>query len=169
LVTACASCTSTIGEVWPALLDGELGRRAERIAAKTVDINAFLMNDLGVTAATPSNGARKVTYHDPCHLKKSLGVAAEPRAVLQANPNVQLVEMGEPDWCCGMGGSFNLQYYDISSRIGQKKRDNIAAAKPDAVATGCPACMLQISDMLSRAGDRIAVTHPVQLYAESLP
>ncbi|MFP4310067.1 MAG: (Fe-S)-binding protein [Desulfococcaceae bacterium] len=169
LVTACASRTSTIGEVRPALLDGELGRRSERIAAKTVDVNAFLVNDLGVAAAEPANGARKATYHVPCHLKKSLGVAAEPRAVLRANPNVRRVEMGKPDWCCGMGGSFNLRYRDISSRIGPKKRDNIAAAQPDAVATGCPACVLQISDMLSRAGDRIAVTRPVQLYAESLP
>jgi glycolate oxidase iron-sulfur subunit len=169
LVTACASCTSTIGEVWPALLDGELGRRAERVAAKTVDINAFLVNELGVTAAAPSSGARKVTYHDPCHLKKSLGISAEPRTVLQANPGVRLTEMAEPDWCCGMGGSFNLQYYDISSNIGQKKRDQIAAAEPDVVATGCPACMLQISDMLSRAGDRVAVKHPVELYAETLP
>ncbi|MFP4032844.1 MAG: heterodisulfide reductase-related iron-sulfur binding cluster [Desulfococcaceae bacterium] len=89
--------------------------------------------------------------------------------MLRANPNVRRVEMGKPDWCCGMGGSFNLRYRDISSRIGPKKRDNIAAAQPDAVATGCPACRLQISDMLSRAGDRIAVARPVQLYAESLP
>lgn len=169
LVTACATCTATIGEVWPALLDGELGRRAERLAAKTTDINAFLVNTLGVAPATPSDDARTVTYHDPCHLKKSLGVVAEPRTVLQATPDVRLAEMPESDWCCGMGGSFNLQYYDISSQIGQKKRDHIAAAAPAAVATGCPACMLQISDMLSRAGDRIAVHHPVELYAESLP
>jgi len=27
--------------------------------------------------------------------------------------------------------------------------------------------MLQISDMLSRAGDRIAVKHPIEIFAES--
>jgi glycolate oxidase iron-sulfur subunit len=36
------------------------------------------------------------------------------------------------------------------------------------VATGCPACMLQITDMLSQAGDRIRVKHAVEIYAEAL-
>jgi glycolate oxidase iron-sulfur subunit len=48
------------------------------------------------------------------------------------------------------------------------KRDHIAATGCSVLATGCPACMLQISDMLSQAGDRIAVKHPVEIYAESL-
>ena len=68
----------------------------------------------------------------------------------------------------GVGGSFNLRHCGVSSRIGPKKRGHIAA-EPGAVAAGCPACMSQISDMQARAGDRVAVKHPVELYAESLP
>jgi len=109
-----------------------------------------------------------ITYHDPCHLKKSLGVAAEPRALIQANPNYQFKEMPESDRCCGLGGSFNLYYYELSANIGTRKRDHIASSGCSAVATGCPACMIQLSDMLSKAGDQIAVRHPVEIYAESL-
>ena len=103
-------------------------------------------------AAGPEDGRIPVTYHDPCHLKKSLGVAAQPRALLQANPAYILKEMPESDWCCGCGGSFNLQHYEISAAIGKRKRDNIATSGCRVVATGCPACMLQITDMLSQAG-----------------
>jgi glycolate oxidase iron-sulfur subunit len=67
-----------------------------------------------------------------------------------------------------MGGSFNLQYYDISRNIGKKKAEQIIQTGADVLATGCPACMIQISDMLSRAGARIAVRHPVELIAETL-
>ena len=88
--------------------------------------------------------------------------------MLQANPGYHLKEMTQADACCGMGGSFNLQYYEISSEIGKKKRENIKASGCDVVATGCPACMLQISDVLSRSNDRIAVRHPIQIYAEGL-
>jgi glycolate oxidase iron-sulfur subunit len=109
-----------------------------------------------------------ITYHDPCHLKKALGVSAEPRAMIRANPRYQLKEMASSDWCCGMGGSFNLQYYGISSKIGRQKRDNIVATGCSSIATGCPACMLQISDALSQAGDRITVRHPIEIYAERL-
>jgi len=173
LVTACATCTSTIHEVWPMMsahLGGNLKSRAEAVARKTIDINAFLVRHLNVAAsAAPSDPpAHTVTYHDPCHLKKGLKVFREPRTLIQANPDYRLKEMDAPDWCCGMGGSFNLQYYAESSRIGKLKRDQIVRTGCDTLATGCPACMLQISDMLSQAGDRIAVKHPVQIYAESL-
>jgi glycolate oxidase iron-sulfur subunit len=173
LVTACATCTATIKKVWPKLIgaeDARLHRRAAELADRTMDISQFLVENTAVpeAAAAGGNPKRRVTYHDPCHLKKSLGVSAAPRRLLTANPAVQLVEMAEPDGCCGMGGSFNLQYYEISSRIGGLKRDQIAATGCGTVATSCPACMLQIGDMLSRAGDRIAIKHPIQVYAEAI-
>ena len=76
--------------------------------------------------------------------------------------------MAEADYCCGCGGSFNLQHYDLSKDIGTRKRDNIVATKADVVATSCPACMLQLSDMLSRHQDKVAVKHVMEIYAETL-
>jgi glycolate oxidase iron-sulfur subunit len=101
-------------------------------------------------------------------LEKSLKVFSEPRAVIDAAPGFTLTEMADSDWCCGMGGSFNLQYYDISKGIGMKKAARIMETGADVLATGCPACMIQISDMLSQAGAEIAVRHPVELLAEAL-
>lgn len=172
LITPCATCTSTIKKLWPTMgeFDAATRHELEKLAEKTMDVNAFVTDVLGVEApeAQSANGARKVTYHDPCHLKKSLGVAEQPRKLLQANTGYQLVEMNEADTCCGCGGSFNLQHYDLSTEIGRDKRDNIAASGAQTVATGCPACMLQISDMLSQKGDRIEVRHAIELYAETL-
>jgi glycolate oxidase iron-sulfur subunit len=174
LVTACATCTATIKHVWPKLIgrtDRSLARRVHQLADRTMDISQLLVSRIGVAPATPQSGAadRIVTYHDPCHLKKSLGVGDEPRRLLAANPAWRLMEMARPDDCCGMGGSFNLQYYELSSRIGRAKRDQVTATGCQVVATGCPACMLQIGDMLSQAGERIAVKHTIELYAEALP
>ncbi|MFO7709023.1 MAG: (Fe-S)-binding protein [Desulfobacterales bacterium] len=168
LVTCCATCTSTIKKIWPSLCDGDLTARAQALAARTMDISQFLVKRarVGVSAAASADG-RIITFHDSCHLKKSLGVSAEPRDLIRANPGYTLKEMASCDDCCGMGGSFNLEHYGLSARIGRLKRDNIAATGCAVVATGCPACMLQISDMLSQAGDRIAVRHPVEIYAES--
>ena len=169
LVTPCATCTATIVKFWPSLAAAGDAGRASALAARTLDINAFLIDILKITpgAGAVPNGL-KVTVHDPCHLKKSLGVAAQPRALVRLNPQVQLVEMKDADACCGCGGSFNLLHYDLSGRLGRHKRDNIAASGAEVVATGCPACMLQLTDMLSQAGDRVAVRHPVELYADTL-
>jgi len=169
LVTACATCTSTIHEVWPKMAGPKSREAARQLADRTMDINQFLIKEAGFEPLAGKNdNPRTVTYHDPCHLKKSLGVFREPRAVIDAAPGYRLKEMVEPDWCCGMGGSFNLQYYDISKSIGEKKAAHIRETGADVLATGCPACMIQISDMLSRTGARVAVRHPVELLAEAL-
>jgi glycolate oxidase iron-sulfur subunit len=170
LVTCCATCTSTIKKIWPSLCSEDLTARAAGLAAKTMDISQFLVKRV-ITAGTTarSENGRVVTFHDSCHLKKSLGVSDEPRELIRANPDYTLREMSAADDCCGMGGSFNLEHYGLSARIGRLKRDSIAATGCSVVATGCPACMLQISDLLSQAGDRIAVKHPVEIYAESFP
>ena len=172
LITACATCTATIKKIWPLMsqaLSPQQQDQVRQLAAKTMDISVFLVDRVGVSPpvdTVPSDTT--VTYHDPCHLKKSLGVAAQPRALLRANVKSHLVEMAEADRCCGCGGSFSLQHYDIAAAIGRRKRDHIVNSGCRVVATGCPACMLQITDMLSQAGDAVQVRHVIEVYADSL-
>jgi glycolate oxidase iron-sulfur subunit len=171
ILTPCGTCTSAFHHIWPLMGKGLAQAERAQIAMlkeKAMDVNAFIADKLGVATAEPAAHAKKVTIHDPCHLKKSLGVSGQVRAVLKANPGLDVVEMAGSDVCCGCGGSFNLQHYSVSAKIGKKKRDAIAATGADIVASGCPACMMQISDMMSKAGDKIAVKHPVELYAQTL-
>jgi glycolate oxidase iron-sulfur subunit len=172
LVTPCASCTATIKHVWPMLAaDHMTAAEQEAIAAiagKTTDVNAFLVDRLGLTPPAPAAGAEAVTVHDPCHLKKAMGISVQPRTLIAMNPKFVVKEMAGADSCCGCGGSFTLTHADMSAKIGQQKRDNIKNSGAQVVATGCPACMMQISDMLSRNGDKIKVKHPLEIYAESL-
>ena len=141
---------------------------AREIAGKAMDVCEFMVKVLDVKAVQPNPHAVPVTYHDSCHLKKGLGVFREPRTVIQANPAYRLVEMKEADRCCGCGGSFTLYHYDLAKQIGQRKRDNIVASGAAIVSAGCPACMMQMEDVLSHNADAVAVRHPVELFAETL-
>ena len=175
LVTACATCTYTIKKIWPMLVDdgnNEISSLVREFSTKTRDINEFVVSEIGVAPSdrkeTGSENGERITYHDPCHLKKSLGVTKQPRSLLSVNPRYQLIEMKKADQCCGMGGSFNLDYYDLSSQIGNRKLDSIRETNCRVIATGCPACMIQLSDTLSRAKADILVKHPIEIYAEHL-
>jgi len=172
IITACATCTSTIKELWPIMTDDKSSKHhlaIKKLSEKTMDISQFLVDVLKVKPAEQKNSSKqKITYHDPCHLGKSLGIYKQPRTVLSANPACELVEMNEADYCCGNGGSFNLQNYDLSCKIGMRKRDNIVATKAEIVATSCPACMMQMTDMLSKNNDRVIVKHVIEIYADSL-
>lgn len=168
-VTACATCTATIKKLWPRMADRFNSRGQMRtISDKTMDVNQFLVDVLGVKPAPGAAGGKLVTYHDPCHLKNSFGITAQPRTVISGLPGYTFKEMADAGVCCGCGGSFNLQHYDVSARIGGRKADNAIASGAETVATACPACMLQITDMLSRKGARCRVRHTVELYAESI-
>jgi glycolate oxidase iron-sulfur subunit len=174
LITPCATCTFTIRKLWNLFADEfseEESAMIESLGAKTTDISAFIHTMVGVTcdvSRVKKSGRRRITYHDPCHLKKSLKISSAPRALIRYNENYDLVEMNEADYCCGCGGSFNLLHYDMSKQIGNRKRDNILASGAEVVATSCPACMMQISDMLSQHKDKISVRHAIEIYAESL-
>ncbi len=167
LVTSCATCTFAIKKIWP-MMAKDSRINSERVAAlakKTIDINQFLVLN-GELKEIKKEDKKPVivTYHDPCHLKKSLGIAKEPREVICANKNYILKEMENADRCCGFGGSFNLRHYSLSSRIGVEKQRDIMATGCSIVASGCPACIMQISDFVSKAQEDIIVKHPVEVY-----
>lgn len=173
LITSCATCTFTIKKVWPMMIQSdsrEVTEKVNALSAKTMDISQFLVKILGVSASSPEkkSSRKKITYHDPCHLKKSLGISAEPRTMIHADPNSSLVEMVDADRCCGMGGSFNLHHYDLSAEIGYEKASRILDTGCDVAATSCPACMAQLSDALSRCKSTTQVRHVVEIYADSI-
>lgn len=171
IVTPCSSCTVAIGELWPQYsqnLPPSYRDALNALSPKAIDINALLVDVLHVAPKTSTRGQTKVTYHESCHLQKSLGVSKQPRELIRMNPNYNLIEMAEANRCCGCGGSFTLSHYDLSLKMGQRKRDNVIASGAEVVATGCPACMMQLSDVLARNNDSVQVKHSIEIYAESL-
>lgn len=170
LVTACATCAFTIKLLWPQRVAkaGVDDKTIQEIAGKTCDISEFIVSHQPTRLAEKSAAPVPVTYHDPCHLKKSLGIFTEPRQLIEASANYRLVEMAGADACCGMGGGFGLKHGDLSRDIGQSKAAAIRQTGCKTVATSCPACMLQLRDILSEAGlEDINVKHVIELYMDN--
>ncbi len=160
IVTACASCGLTFKRDYPKLL------RPGIKAPEVLDVNEFLSKRLAGTILHPLN--KKVTVHDPCHLGRGQGQSQTVRDLLQAIPGLTLVEMREPDRCCGFGGVMRVTHRALSDGIAEDKAKDIMATGANIVATGCPGCCMQIADALMRRGSHIAVVHPVQLLEEAL-
>ena len=86
-------------------------------SARTYDISTFLTNI--IKFREPKGRVEAVvTYHDPCHLKKSMKVSREPREILRSIPGCSSKEMAKPDACCGSGGSYALTHIETSAEIG---------------------------------------------------
>ncbi|MCK9420269.1 MAG: (Fe-S)-binding protein [Nitrospirae bacterium] len=160
IVTACASCGLTFKRDYPKLL---------RPGAKTpvvLDIHEFLAGRIEGVKLNPV--LKSVTVHDPCHLGRGQGLSRTVRDLLRTIPGLTLVEMKDPDRCCGFGGVMRITHRELSDGIAVDKVNNIVATRAAVVATGCPGCCMQIADALKRNGSEIGVVHPVQLLEEAL-
>ncbi|OGP54820.1 MAG: hypothetical protein A2Y65_12110 [Deltaproteobacteria bacterium RBG_13_52_11] len=151
IVTSCASCGSALKEGYRTFLADTTDRekRYARFSAQVKDINEFIVDILKSPPEafkTTLPKGTKVTYHDPCHLVRYQKISAQPREIIKSIPGMEFVEMREPDRCCGMGGSFNVQYYDLSKQIAGHKMNAIADTGADIVVTACPGCMIQLID-----------------------
>jgi len=168
VVTGCGSCGAAWQHQFQELLadDPRYAETAAFWGARTYDISTFLIDVIKYRVPT---GVVEVvaTYHDSCHLKKSMKVSREPREILRSIPGVIFKEMSKPDACCGSGGSYALTHAETSSQIAQKKAIDAAATGATSVTTGCPACMTQLVDSTHRFGTRQRIRHFISLLADS--
>lgn len=170
VMTACASCGGAFHRMYPLVLGERYPDLAERFRAlseKAVDASVLLQK-LGLTPDQGSNPLQEITYHDPCHLR-SRGVVRQPRELLRAVPGLSLVEMQNADSCCGLGGTFTIHHYGTSLEINAKKTAAIKSAGVQTVVTGCPGCMLQLSDGLQKSRSKARVLHTLEILARNLP
>ncbi|WP_088189526.1 (Fe-S)-binding protein [Desulfosporosinus sp. FKA] len=169
LVVACSSGGTAWKHVFMELLenDPEFSALAKKWSEKSYDISEFLIHKVPFKKEGLGRVDRKVTYHDPCHLNRGQGINKEPREILKSIPGVELIEMKEPGRCCGMAGSFSLVHPDLSVKISDRKIADISQTQTNTVATGCPACRLQLQSGVENAGIQEQVMHTVQILAES--
>jgi len=87
----------------------------------------------------------------------------EPRNLLRSMPGIDLIEMKQPNRCCGMAGSFNFVYYDLSRKILNRKLDDIESTRADCVATSCMGCLIQLKDGIHQRGMKTRAVHFVEV------
>jgi heterodisulfide reductase subunit D len=86
---------------------------------------------------------KKLTYHDPCHLGRDMGVYDAPREVLKKVPESELVEMWmnrEKAICCGSGGGYKLTNPEDAKEMGRKVTREALQAEAELLCTACPLC-----------------------------
>ncbi|MEE8391893.1 MAG: (Fe-S)-binding protein [Anaerolineae bacterium] len=162
IVTDCATCGCTLKEYRDLLADDpEWAERAASFSEKVQDISEFLVE---IPLEKPQGRLDvRVTYHDPCHLRRGQGVWEQPRALMEMIDGVEFVEMEEADWCCGSAGSQLITHPETSLKVIKRKIDNAESTGAQIVASGCPGCRMQLNVGVRRNGLEMEVVHPVVL------
>ncbi len=159
IVTGCASCGHALKEYEGVPEDLEI-----------LDISEFLYRHREKLGNLVGDRRRpeKITYHDPCHLRKGQQVTREPRWLLALIAGENFIEMRHPERCCGAGGTFGISHKELSRRILAEKSADIDATGAEIVTSGCPGCLLQLTEGAVIGNSPWQARHPVSLLAELL-
>jgi glycolate oxidase iron-sulfur subunit len=167
VVVNAAGCGSAMKDYADVLADEpEWAERAKELSAKTRDLTEYLA-ELG-PRATRHPLEITVAYHDACHLAHAQGIRAQPRALLNGIPGLEVREIADPDICCGSAGVYNLLQPEAAGELGDRKAENVSAVGADLLVAANPGCSLQITTALARRGEKIAVAHTAEVLDASI-
>ena len=166
VVLPSGSCAGMLKVHYPRLFerDPPWHRKALEFAGRCHELTSFLYDARGVRRVAASfDGA--VTYHDACSGLRELNIRRQPRALLAGVTGLTLVELADPDTCCGFGGTFCVKYPDISARMVSDKAAAIQASGAKVVTGGDLGCLMNIAGRLQRLGSPVRTFHVAELLA----
>jgi glycolate oxidase iron-sulfur subunit len=162
IVTDCATCGSTLKDYDHLLAnDPQWAGRAADFSRRVRDVSEFLME---IPLEKPQGRIEaRVTYHDPCHLRRGQKVWKQPRDLLRMIDGLEFAELPEADWCCGSAGSQLITHYETSLKVLDRKINNVENTRAEYIASGCPGCQMQLNVGMRRRKLNMQVVHPVEL------
>ena len=138
--------------------DAAYAEKAARIASLARDVTEVI-ETLGLSQLAPAadTGKRRVAYHSACSMQHGQRLRSGPKALLAA-AGFEPLDVPEGHLCCGSAGTYNLLQPEIAAALRDRKLANIAATRPDLVATGNIGCITQLAP-----GCEVPVVHTVEL------
>jgi heterodisulfide reductase subunit D len=167
---SCAGCYKTFRNDYPHMSGKPLPFKVRHAVEFVYD----LLEEGKIKIEKPYN--KKVTWHDPCHSVRHVGIAIEkeilegsknwlldsrnaekakqahyelPRTVLKGIPGLELREMYRikgDSFCCGAGGGVKAQFPDMAMFAAKERMKEAASTGADEIMTSCPFCVTNFND-----------------------
>jgi len=182
LVFSCAGCYKTFRNDYPRISGKPLPFKVRH----TVELVYDLIQEGKLTIN--KEYAKKVTWHDPCHSVRHVGLAIEkeilaksdnwlmdsrkaqkakeehfeiPRVVLRNIPGLELHEMYRikgDSFCCGAGGGVKTQFPDMALATAKERLREAASTGAEILMTSCPFCVTNFNDAVKALQEEQSTT-----------
>ena len=163
------SCILTVKDDYPALLSGDLRRKAEEVAARCFAFEEFVEQKVACSPYLSSlfskiKGPRDVLFHSHCHERALVGLGPS-LLLLRRIPEAKVVDLDAG--CCGMAGSFGYEtkHYEVSRLVGEQKL--LPAVREASPGTAIVASGFSCRAQIRHFTGRVAV-HPAQFFQQLL-
>ena len=142
--------------------DPAYAEKAARISALAKDLGEVLAHeDLGHLGI---DGQRMpIAFHPPCTLQHGQKLPGLVEGIL-GKLNYKLTPVTDSHLCCGSAGTYSILQPELSEQLLTQKLGNLAAGKPELIATANVGCQLHLASQSD-----LPVRHWVELLDEALP
>ncbi len=164
VIFSCPGCYSSATDFWPRLLGKEL-------PFEVMHIVEFVAGEIRAGQVQFKENPIDVTYHDPCHLGRQLGIFDAPREILAAIPGVRVVEMEhnrEKSMCCGAGGGMCTALPSITSTLASRRMDEAIRTRTSTVVTSCVFCEQTFKKVIEVSHAPMSCVDIVELLSRSI-
>lgn len=176
VVVPSGSCATMLLRYYPHLFaEGDpAGEAARAVAAKTVELTAFLAAHLpadgappeGAAAPTGAGGAPSIAFHPSCHSLRGARVGDAGERCLRA-AGCEVRQAGAADECCGFGGLFAVKEDALSVAMADRKLDGLLATGAPEVAAGELGCLMHLEGRAQRRGMSLRFRHVAEVLADA--
>lgn len=170
IVCPSGSCASMVVHHYSELpLEATDRAHLERVVPRVWEFSSFLAEAIGperIEAALPE--PRRVALHLSCHALRRLGVAAQPRMLLERVRGVELVPLRRPEECCGFGGAFSLRLPEVSCAMADDKLDDALDAGAEELVGVDTSCLEHLAARTKRRDLPLRCRHLAELLAEGM-
>ena len=140
IITNCPACFMIFKKYYRAFLGDRWDIKVEHIS-QTIAKN--------IKKLKPRERKReKITFHDPCHLGRQMGVYEEPRKVIK-NLGYEISEMELnrlESFCCGGGGGVKSNEPELANKIAKDRIEQAKKTGAKILCTACPLCYLHLKE-----------------------
>lgn len=140
--------------------------KVEALSRRTWELMDYLVNGLGIES-WPGRFPARIAFHQSCHSRGTQSGEAT-RKLLSSIEGLELVPFGEPEQCCGFGGTFSVTFPHISTEMGRLKLTHVLEQQPDYLVSGDMGCMLHLGGLLDRGGTPLPRLHVAQVLHQAL-
>jgi heterodisulfide reductase subunit D len=161
IITSCAGCYRTLKLDYAEILkdlDVKILHTAEYIAG--------LIKEKGIQLPRLD---KVVTYHDPCHAGRHLGLYEPPREILKQIATLkEMKSIKENAKCCGAGGGVKKAFPELALKIAKSRLKEAEETGAGIIVSICPFCERGLNDAIKATNSKMQVVDLLELVLQSL-
>lgn len=143
IITNCPACFMILKKYYKEVLGEKWDIGVEHI---TQTIKSKLKSQK--SKLQPKTQNLNITFHDPCHLGRQMGVYDEPREVIKSlGYEISEMELNRLEsFCCGGGGGVKSNEPELANKIAQDRIKQAKKTEAKILCTACPLCYLHLKE-----------------------